>query len=233
MRHYRRVYDTYSSISGLDSPRPSKYKSLWQNLGLHLQTVPPKEKVLDIGSGQGELLDLCRNLGVEAEGVDISNELVQACNRRGLEVTLIDNLQAFLRSRSNEYWLVSMIDVLEHFTKAEAYEIVGLIRQHALRPGGMLILQVPNMQSPFAALNLFHDLTHEWGYTEFSLRQLLLTLSFEKVDFYPQNYPLYGLNIIRHFLRVGLYALFRVLLLVDQPNRGRVLTPNLIAIAES
>lgn len=229
MNYRRQIYGTYASVSGLHSPIQSKYRSLDHNLAPLLGGR--SGKVLDIGSGQGEFLELCDHLGLEAEGVEINAELVDASRSRGLKVVLIDDLATFLKSCSRSYDVVSMIDVLEHFTKAEAFEIVSLVCRHALHSGGILVLQVPNMQSPFATLNLYHDLTHEWGYTEFSLNQLLRAAGFKKVLTYPQNYPMSGLYIVRRVLRRILYILFRAILLVDQPNRGRVLTPNLIAVA--
>jgi predicted TPR repeat methyltransferase len=232
MRYREKIYDTYASVSGLQAPLQSKYQALAHNLTRHLRTVPSNEKVLDIGSGQGELLELCRNLGIRAEGVDISRELTEACNERELKVTLIDDLKSFIEGGRNAWWLVTMIDVMEHFTKDEAFEILSLVYKCVLRPGGKIILQVPNMQSPFAALNLYCDLTHEWGYTEASLAQLLRSVGFRKVGLYPQNYPPFRLYVIRHALRSMLYLFWRSILIIDQPNRGSILTPNLIAVAE-
>lgn len=230
MAHRQKVYATYSSVSGLNQPLQSKYQSLARNLTPHLKQATGK--LLDIGSGQGEMLELCRDLDLDAEGIDVSVELVQSCISRGLNVTLIRDLPFFLKACSRQYALVSMIDVLEHLTKTEAFEVVDLIHSYALQTNGKLIVQVPNMQSPFAALNLYHDLTHEWSYTEASLTQLLKSVGFKKVQAYPQEYPMSGLYIVRHVLRTVLYSLFRAMLAIDQPNRGKILTPNLIAVAE-
>jgi hypothetical protein len=96
-----------------------------------------------------------------------------------------------------------MIDVLEHFTRPEALELAETIRTRALAPQGRLIIQVPNMQSPFATLNLYHDITHQWAYTEASLRQLLRSAGFRKVQCCPQNYPMTGTYIPRQLLRLA------------------------------
>jgi hypothetical protein len=44
--------------------------------------------------------------------------------------------------------------------------------QKALRPGGKLILQGPNADSPLVGRNLFNDITHFWAYTSVSLKAL-------------------------------------------------------------
>ena len=231
VRAYRGpVYAKYTSVSNLSRPLASKYQSLKYNLSKHLLAKQCNGPVLDIGAGQGEFLELCRDLGLKAEGVDISNELVSACTSRGLKVRRIDNPHDFLRAEETSWGLVSMIDVLEHFTKDEAFEILALVQKRLL-PRGKLILQFPNMQSPFATLNLYHDITHEWAYTEFSITQLLKTVGFERVSIYPCDFPPMGLSIIRRVLRYLLYAVWRTILVIDQPNRGRILTPNLIVVA--
>lgn len=186
--------------------------------------------MLDVGSGQGELLALCRDLGLEAEGVDVSRELVEACRSRNLKVTLVADLPACLKGYANHISIVTLIDVLEHFTKAEALEVLQVIRSDVPQPGGKVIVQVPNMQNPFAALNFFCDVTHEWAYTEASITQLLRNAGFPRVEVLPADYPRIGMYVVRHWLRKLYYAFLRAILLIDQPNRSRVLTPNLIAI---
>lgn len=232
MRYKSRIFDTYASVSGLSMPLDSKYQALAHNLGPFLRSTLPGTTLLDIGSGQGELLALCRTLGVQATGVDISGELVKNCQQRGLPVSLISDLREFLATSTTNWSVITMIDVLEHFTRDEAFELVELIAKRITPQGGKFIVQVPNMQSPFAALNLYHDLTHEWGYTEASMRQLLGACGFRNIRLYPQNYPLKGAYLIRHLLRMLLYSFWKAVLLIDQPSRGSILTPNLIAVAE-
>lgn len=231
-RAYRApVYARYASVANLSRPLSAKRRSLEWNISKHLLAKECRRPVLDIGAGQGEFLEVCRDLGLEAEGVDISHQLVSACAARGLKVRLIDDLQSFLPAEEASRELISMIDVLEHFTKDEAFGILTLVYR-CLLPKGRLILQFPNMQSPFAALNFYHDITHEWSYTEFSIAQLLKTVGFERVSVYPCDYPFVGLSAARHALRSLLYAVWRAVLIVDQPNRGRILTPNLVVVAD-
>jgi len=193
-----KVYDTYASVSGLNVYLPSKYQSLVKNLGPHLRAHTGKGKLLDIGPGQGELLTLCRDLGIEAEGIDISRELVESCRARGLKVELTEDLFGFLKNCHNDRAVVTLIDVLEHFNRVEAFELLGIIRLHVLQLGGCVIIQVPNMQSPFAALNFFHNLTHEWAYTDHSITQLLKSAGFKEVKVLPSDYPMMGMYVVRY-----------------------------------
>ena len=48
--------------------------------------------VLDIGCGRGEFLDLLREAGIPARGVDLNDEMVAICRDRGLDATTNDAL---------------------------------------------------------------------------------------------------------------------------------------------
>jgi len=231
MNYRRAVYESYATVSGLAQPLQSKYQALERNVAPLLASQRNRGTLLDIGSGQGELLKLCQTMGIEAEGVDLAREVVDSCIKRGLKVTLIEDLNRFLADVDRKWDVVCMIDVIEHFSKSEAFELLQLVRQ-VLKPGGRVILQTPNMQNPFASLNLYHDLTHEWAYTEASIEQLLRACGYRNVQTRPAEYPGRGAYLLRSLLRDLLYLFVRLMLVVDQPNRRRVLTPNLIAIAE-
>ena len=43
--------------------------------------------VLDVGCGRGEFLELLREQGIRARGLDLNPEMVEVCRARGLEVT--------------------------------------------------------------------------------------------------------------------------------------------------
>jgi cyclopropane fatty-acyl-phospholipid synthase-like methyltransferase len=227
------IYEKYASISGLAHPLSSKYESLKHNFTRLLHPLRQGGRVLEIGPGQGELLTLCRELGVDAEGIDVSPELVASCTSRGLRVRCIDELESFLMTADPVWDAVAMVDVLEHFSKSDAYRLLSQIRSNVLRPGGRILLQVPNMQSLFGPLNLYHDFTHEWAYTEKSIEQLLRAVGYRNVETWPANFPDRGLYLVRGMLRRILYAFIRAILIVDQPNRGHILTPNFIAVAQT
>lgn len=183
---------------------------------------------MEIGCGQGELLKICVNAGLKVRGWDVSAQMVEACRQQGLPAELVDDALVALETCDPWDTLV-LVDVLEHFTRDEALSLVRIARARGQR----LVIQVPNMASPFAPLNLYHDLTHEWAYTEASIGQLLKLGGFEKYKVLPAEYPRRGIYRVRSTLRHMYYWLVMLVLVVDQPNRSKVLTPNLIAVADS
>jgi SAM-dependent methyltransferase len=225
------VLDRYIRDGGLGTFSGIKLATHAHNLLPLVANVPRDVPVLEIGPGLGELLVCLRRAGfTRIEACDMSPEIIRECGRQGFEVLPVNSIPDFLYTRSGRYGAVFMIDLLEHLTKAEAFEALLAVRQ-SLRPGGHVIVQVPNMQSPFAAANLHWDITHEVGYTEFSMRQLCGAAGFDRVDLVPYDYPPQGLYHVRRVLRAGLYVLWQAALVIDQWNRGKIFTPNLIARA--
>src|ERR1022692_3702971 len=49
-----------------------------------------RREVLDIGCGRGEFLELMREAGVPARGIDLSRESVEVCRRKGLQADAAD-----------------------------------------------------------------------------------------------------------------------------------------------
>ena len=67
--------------------------------------------------------------------------------------------------------------MLEHVPVAAQIELLRTIRG-ALRPGGRLILTVPNANSPLASRWRYIDFTHHVSFTEHSLSFVLRNASF-------------------------------------------------------
>ncbi|MES2414440.1 MAG: methionine biosynthesis protein MetW [Pseudomonadota bacterium] len=82
--------------------------------------VPHGSRVLDLGCGDGALLDhLIRERGCSGYGVEISDANVQACVARGVNVMQL-NLEAGLAMfADNSFDVVLQIDTLQHLRNAE------------------------------------------------------------------------------------------------------------------
>jgi len=141
-----------------------------------------EDPLLDIGIGRGEMLSCMKNWGYsDYRGVDISPSTVDFCSSLGLPCERVENTASWLREHRGSFALVTLLDVLEHVPKGETVPFLAALRG-ALVPGGTLIVQVPNMQAPHSQLHRYNDFTHEAGFTENSLRQVLLTAGFTTVS---------------------------------------------------
>lgn len=110
-------------------------------LAAHLD-VKPGAPLLDVGCGDGRLLDHLRRLGWDAEGVEPDPVAAEAARGRGLEVTTGTLEEASYPS--GHFAAVTLSHVIEHLvdpstTLREVHRV--------LRPGGSLVAITPNADS--------------------------------------------------------------------------------------
>ena len=68
-------------------PRSRRATPLRRDLALIAEMIPPGARVLDIGCGDGALLEyLVHELGADGRGIELSQSGVNACVRHGLSV---------------------------------------------------------------------------------------------------------------------------------------------------
>lgn len=140
--------------------------------------------VLEMGCGEGHLLAALKGWGYQkVRGIDLRPEAVTFCRARGLEAETAD-AREYLKGRVAEFQLICAIDMLEHLDREEGRLLLEDVHR-ALGPGGAVILQVPNLASPFGGAIFFGDLTHHTGFTETSIRQLLGLTGFSQVEVRP------------------------------------------------
>ncbi len=90
--------------------------------------------VLDVGCGRGEFLELLREKGIRARGLDLNPEMVEVCRARGLDVTNAD-ARGYLRSVPDDSLggLIA-VQVIEHLEPPYLAEtLIAGLRQAAAR----------------------------------------------------------------------------------------------------
>jgi 2-polyprenyl-3-methyl-5-hydroxy-6-metoxy-1,4-benzoquinol methylase len=146
--------------------------------------IDKASRTLDIGIGRGEMLTCLKQEGyANYLGIDISPSTVNFCTSLGLNCVQVDDTTKWLSAHRGSFSLITLLDVLEHFKKEATIPLLKAIRG-ALRDDGTLIIQVPNMQSPDSQLHRYNDFTHEVGYVEHSLNQLLQITGFTSPQFF-------------------------------------------------
>lgn len=126
-----------------------------------LQEMFPHPAALDIGCGRGEWLELLKDLGFTATGIDLDDGMLAACRQRGMAVEKGDGVARLAGMTDNSLALVSAFHVAEHLPFARLQMLI----RDALRvlcPGGLLILETPNPENPTVGAHTFYlDPTHE------------------------------------------------------------------------
>ncbi|WP_109486759.1 class I SAM-dependent methyltransferase [Occallatibacter savannae] len=165
-------------------------------------------RILDFGCGFGQMLRALARAGLrEIEGIDIEPEAIEFCRSQGLKCTNSFEQPGFFEEHSASFDFVIMSHVLEHFPKEKMIEHLRQIR-NLLRPGGALILMVPNAQANTGCYWAFEDFTHHFLFTSGSLFYVLRAAGFNDVEFLDidctSGLPVWKRAAQRFFLR--LYA---------------------------
>jgi methionine biosynthesis protein MetW len=101
--------------------------------------VPPGSRVLDLGCGDGALLDyLQRHRGCRGYGVELDDNNVLACVRRGVQVLQLNLDQGLALFDDQSFDVVLQIDTLQHLRNAET-----MLRETA-RVGRQGVVAFPN-----------------------------------------------------------------------------------------
>jgi 2-polyprenyl-3-methyl-5-hydroxy-6-metoxy-1,4-benzoquinol methylase len=100
-----------------------------------------RQRVLDIGCGEGHLVAALCRAGYQAEGVDFTPELAARAAARGVEVAVSDAID-YVRQEGHRFDTFLMLDFVEHIP----FEQVAAILEAVPRGGGCII-QTPNTNS--------------------------------------------------------------------------------------
>ncbi len=101
--------------------------------------VPEGSRVLDLGCGDGALLDLLqRTRGCSGYGIEIADANVLACVRRGVNVIQLNLDEGLAMFGDHSFDVVLQIDTLQHLRNAEV-----MLRETA-RVGKSAVVAFPN-----------------------------------------------------------------------------------------
>ncbi len=138
--------------------------------------------VLDIGCGRGEFLDLMREHGIEARGLDLNSAMVEVCRERGLDAAQGDALEYLTSLPDGSLGGLIAVQVVEHL---QPDYLVRLLETafHKLRPGSTIALETINPTCWVAFFESYiRDLTHVRPVHPETLQYLMLASGFNRVD---------------------------------------------------
>jgi 2-polyprenyl-3-methyl-5-hydroxy-6-metoxy-1,4-benzoquinol methylase len=142
-------------------------------------------EVLEIGCNKGYLLAALSSFGFsKLYGVDLSSDDVDQAKLLvpNAEIACQDAFD-YLSSNQNKFDVIVLKAVLEHIQKDDIITFLVKIKQ-ALKTGGIVLIDVPNMDWLFASHERYMDFTHEVGFTQESLTQVMSQI-FSDIDVIP------------------------------------------------
>ena len=138
--------------------------------------------VLDVGCGRGEFLELLREKGIRARGLDLNPEMVEVCRARGLDVSGADAVSYLKGVADESLGGFIAVQVIEHLKPPYMAEMLSLAFDK-LKPGSRLVLETINPSCWVAFFESFiRDLTHEKPVHPETLQYLLQAGGFSNVE---------------------------------------------------
>lgn len=186
MVNYRaRLYERYgSAIQNAPEQFDEAASTRWgKAYDWYLRGWLPASKdarIVDLACGYGRLLHFLTSRAYRnVAGVDISPDQVRRA-RQVIPEVYEANVLEFLEAHPGEHDLLTALDLIEHLNKDEASRFLDACFA-ALRPGGRLILQTANADSPFGMAIRYGDLTHEICFNVNCLTRLLALHGFTDI----------------------------------------------------
>jgi O-antigen chain-terminating methyltransferase len=150
-------------------------------LGDYLRYFKKGSKVVDLGCGRGEFLDLLKSKWIDAEGIDINEQMVDICKDKGLACRKGDILEALADYQDASLGGIFSSQVIEHLPPPYLRRLME-VAFLKLAPSAPMVLETINPASVFALVEIYHlDISHEQPVHPQALKFLLESSGFEDV----------------------------------------------------
>lgn len=120
----------------------------------------PQSKIVDLGCGRGEWLELLTEQGFTAEGADLNPHMVYESQRLDLKITESDAITFLKNQEASSFGAITGFHIIEHIP---LNILVTLFEEciRVLKPGGVVIFETPNPENLLVGSYSFHfDPTH-------------------------------------------------------------------------
>ena len=176
--------------SSLDSYKyvgfEDQFRGAPQEIRLRQQSYLPlfagASDVVDVGCGRGEFLDLLREQGITARGVDLNDEMAAICRARGLDATAGGALEYLLAQPDGSIGGLFAAQVVEHLQPDYLIRLLDAAF-HKLRPGSKIVLETINAACWYAFFSSYiRDITHVRPLHPETLQYLLVASGFQRTE---------------------------------------------------
>ncbi len=114
----------------------------WEH-NIAIRSLRKTDRVLEVGAGKGAFVAKCKQQGIDIVGLELNRAAILEAEKQALPVRS-DDLSLFVEERGASFDAVCTFQVLEHV--AQPRDFLGQMIK-ALRPGGSLMVSVPNNDS--------------------------------------------------------------------------------------
>ncbi len=144
--YYGENYTAYNATHGAEaSDRLVVNEALAKGEFRHI-AIPNSKRVLDFGSGGGYFLRICRKLGADVQGIELSEHGVAITRNQGIPVFQGTIEEFAAASGDQKFDVITSNHVIEHIHDPIA--ALSVLRS-LLAENGLMTITVPNAQSNF------------------------------------------------------------------------------------
>ena len=142
--------DFYGELS---KAKRKYYPERWEH-HLACNHIASNDRILEIGCGSGQFLEMARQKGAKSEGIELSSSSVEACLDRGFSVELA-TIEEYAEKTEKTFTTVCFFQVLEHISDIASF--MNSVKK-VIEPGGKIMLSVPNNNPYLFKYDKYHTL---------------------------------------------------------------------------
>jgi len=202
-----KYYESDDYISHTDGKRSlfEKAYHFVKNIALKnklqlINSLQNKGKLLDIGAGTGDFLNVANQNGWNTIGIEPSSKARKIAIQKG--VSLVENLSTL---DNESFDVITMWHVLEHVPNLEE-QIKELKR--LIKPDGTIIIAVPNFNSfdakYYGAFWAAYDVPrHLWHFSKTTIQQLFKKEDLELIKVLPMKFDSFYVSLLSEKYKSG------------------------------
>ncbi len=108
-----------------------------------LEIIGEVKNLLEVGCGRGEFIEKVQKKGINCVGLELNEDVVKEGVKKGVKI-LNEPIEKYAEKHINEFDVICSFQVVEHITNVGEFIKASIV---ALKPGGKLIVCVPNNDS--------------------------------------------------------------------------------------
>ncbi len=174
--------DEGAAYVGFEDMFRGRHEDIAERQRSYLHYFDDAADVLDLGCGRGEFLELLRERGIAARGLDTNAEMVARCTERGLAVVRHDALGHLRGLPDASVGGLFSAQVVEHLEPRYLVRLLEAMHR-VLRPGGRAVIETINPASWIAYFSAYlRDVTHRQPLHPDTLEHLLRAAGFVDIE---------------------------------------------------
>ena len=162
-------------------------------------------------------------------GIDISPTQIQFVRDNVTKRASVADVFDYLNT-NDTFNVIAANDVIEHIPRDKTLHFLALIYD-SLEPNGLLLVKTLNMSNPFGLQLRYQDFTHEEGFTQYSLRQVLSSSGFQEIRIFGNHHEIRTFQSwIMELRERAIHQILRQMMKAQGFRGPSILGINLIAI---